>query len=309
MQLYKLPIIACLVVIFGSGCTALNTFPKSARSGDTVALALGSPIDLTRANTTVEFVPDSGGNPVDLTPNVRSIFKLYADKLSEVYEIGSNTGLLIDYAGHEPWITIAVIDLPTNLNIDPNNSLYGTVQFTTPAIYPSVDPGINSTPIPLEILPGMGSPSDFPYQVGDLNQPYGDLTTLEPQPHAAFSPTHPNTLCPCPDYAAIEIKVSMPTNAGIAMTPELMRLVAEDMTLRSESARSVSWGLKGGQELTVMFISPIGKLKYYETRFAITLLPGILFSGAPAVTSIRYFDINGVEVFSGPTIDYQVALK
>lgn len=309
MRLHHFSIIVCLVVTFGSGCTALNTFPKSARSGDTIALALGSPLDLTRTNTTVKFVYDSDGSEVDLTPNIRAIFKLYPDKESNVFDLSGNTNQLVMSSGHAPWVVIAAIDLPSDLNTSATQPLTGTVQFNTTAIYPGFDVHINDTPIPLEILPGVGSPADLPYQVGTLHASQGNLTRLEPDARAVFHPTFPSTLCPCPDYAAIEIKVNLPTSVGTSLTQDFIRVVDEDLTVATRSGRSFTYGLAAnGEDLTVMFISPTGKLKYYESRFAVMLYPTFNFIGTPTVTSIRYFNLNGQEV-TGPSADYQVALK
>ena len=42
------------------GCTAVSTHPLAARPGDTVTLAVGTPEDMTTANTTVYFTPNGG---------------------------------------------------------------------------------------------------------------------------------------------------------------------------------------------------------------------------------------------------------
>ena len=39
-----------------------------------------------RANTSAIFTSDIDGIPVNITPNIRAIFKLYADPASKVYE-------------------------------------------------------------------------------------------------------------------------------------------------------------------------------------------------------------------------------
>lgn len=302
-----------LIVFFGSGCTTLQTFPpRWVKSGDTIALGLGSPLDMTRANTTAKFVYDSDGTEVDLTPNIRAIFKLYPDEESNVFALDANTNQLVLSSGHAPWIVIAAIDLPSDLNTSPTESLAGTVQFSTTATYPDFDMHINDIPIPLEVLPGVGSPADFPYQVGSLMETHGDLTRLEADPRAVFQPTFPSTFCPCPDYAAIEIKVNMPAGIGgspVPLADSLIRVVDEDLTVATRSGRSFTYALAAnGEDLTVMLISPTGKLKYYESRFSVFLWPTFDFIGTPTVTSIRYFDLNGDEV-AGPTTDYQVALK
>ena len=69
-----------LVAIAVAGCAALQPLPHSARPGDTIALAVGSPEGLTRMNTVVTFTPDSDPvNPVDLSSNIVAIFNASPD--------------------------------------------------------------------------------------------------------------------------------------------------------------------------------------------------------------------------------------
>jgi len=290
--------IVCASLLLGAGCTALNPFPRAAKMGDTVALAVGSPIGMTRANTTATFTSDvpgpTFGVPVDITSSIRAIFKLYADKASEVYQSGSNTGILVGSAGHEQWVTIAAIDLPiTGLTVGAGN-----VRFNTTAVYPGVDIHINNVDIPLEILAGTGSRQSFDYQVGNFSVVDGDLGRLEARPRAVFGPAYPSAFCPCPDYGAIEVKVNMPTNFGPTIPPEFVQVIEEDLTVNTASNRNVLYGLNNGEDLTVILTSLTGKLKYYEARFSVALRAAS-FTATPTVTSVRYFDLNGVEI-TGP---------
>jgi hypothetical protein len=276
----------------------LNTFPSAARWGDTVALAVGSPVGMTRANTTATFTSTADNIPRDITANIRAIFKLYADKASEVYENGSNTGTLVGSAGHEQWVTIAVIDLPAftpSLPLGPGN-----VRFNTTAVYPGVDIPINNVDIPLDILAGAGSRQSFDYQVGTFSVVDGNLGRLEARPRAVFGPAYPSVACPCPDYGAIEVKINMPTNFGPALPTPFMQVLEEDLMVNTESNRNLLYGLSNNQQdLTVMLVSMTGKLKYNEARFSVVLRTGASFTGTPTVTSIRYFDLNGSEI-TGP---------
>ena len=306
MHKHSLIVIIMITLLGGYGCTGLSPLPNAGRPGDTVALAVGSPVGMTRANTTATFTSNSGGSPVAL--NIRAIFKLYADKASNVYEDGSNTASLVESAGHEQWVTVVALDLPTSptLPVGP-----GVIQFTTTATYPPIDSHINNVPIPFEILAGQGSSNSFPYQVGSFFVSSGNLARLEALPQAVFSPTLPSAACPCPDYGAIEVKVHMPTNAGISLPEYFVKVIADDMTVKTESSRSVAYGLTNGEDLTVMLTSVTGKLQYYEARFSVALRSGITFSGTPSVTSIRYFDVNGIEKDGpqpAPTGDYNVVM-
>ena len=114
-KLLQLSIIG--LAIFNFGCTALNTFPTAAHPGETIALAVGSADNLTQANiNSVTFTSTNSccTTPLDITNDVRSVFRLYADKTSPVYTDGNTTGTsqIIRTSLHEPWITIMAIDLP-----------------------------------------------------------------------------------------------------------------------------------------------------------------------------------------------------
>ena len=308
-------IISCICVlgILSAGCTALNTFPNAARSGDTITLAVGSPDGMTRANTTATFAPDANLDkipdvtPVDITPSIKSIFKLYADRASSVYQFGSTTGSLTNSAGHEPWLTVVALDLvapdlPLGLPVGP-----GIIQFDTTATYPGIGSHINDVPISIEILPGTGSSANFDYELGIGATETGDLTALEALPRAEFGPEYPSPSCPCPSYGAIEVKVNMPTSFGPVLTSTFMRVLLDDMTPDTGSGRGMSYGLVNGQDLTVMITSLSGALKYQEARFSIVLHSVVSFSGTPTITSIRYFGLDGLEL-SGPVTDYTAAL-
>jgi len=292
-----------LFLLFVSGCTALKTFPNAARSGDTVALAVGSPLNMNRGNTTAIFTSDIDGIPVDLSSNIRSIFKLYADPTSQVFESTANTVNLIESSNHAPWITIAVIDLPQGLSAGP-----GQIQFTTNATYPAIGSHINNLQIPLEILAGTGSASTFDYEFGVGAQLTGDLSILESQTRAVFGPAFPSVACPCPDYAAIEIEINAPTTAT-TLHPTVIRVVAEDLTVQTNSSRSVIHSFSPtGQTIKIVFLSPTGTLKYYEAQFSVVLHSNFTFTSTPTITSINYYDNNGNQV-SGPVSDYSVLMK
>ena len=96
----KFTVLAAIILLLNTGCTALQSFPGAARGGDTVALAIGSPDGMDRTNTTAVYVSQSDPNYVPTSdpdyPGVgttqhalpiRSIFKLYADKSSEQYQV------------------------------------------------------------------------------------------------------------------------------------------------------------------------------------------------------------------------------
>lgn len=75
--------ILSLIILFFllQGCVALNSFPKLARSGGTITLAVGSPDYMTKSNTTVQYISNSDlDNPINLP--IRAILKLRPDNTS-----------------------------------------------------------------------------------------------------------------------------------------------------------------------------------------------------------------------------------
>jgi hypothetical protein len=309
-------------IIFLNGCTAYKVFPYEAKAGDTITLAVGSPDGMTRANTTATFISASDpGNPVDVTANIRAIFKLYADKASSVYQTTMlRTEEIVRTSGHVPWVTIVVIDLPTGLPTGP-----ARIELSTSATYPTIGSHINdlttntqslvadghiAPPIALNILPGTGAPMEFPYELGVGSFFTGDLTSLEPQANAQVRPPF-QTGNPSgwPTYGAVEIKMALQTD--VPLTDSLYRIVVDEMSFYTKSQRSLVTGINGN-ELTVMFISPQGKLQYYEPRFAVVLDQSVNFSAVPfpaTISSIQYYDNNGNPV-SGPlSSEYSVAIN
>ncbi len=293
----------CLLGFLMLSSTALHASPMSIRCGETITFAIGAAKSMTRANTTTTFTSDVDGVSVDLTANVISIFRLYADRASEAYQFGGNTASLADSVGHKPWVTVAVIDLPTDLTVGP-----GQVQFTTTTTYSGQGSHTNNLPISVKILPGTGLPSGFDYEFGIGSQLASDLGQLEAQPRAIFGPAYPSNSCPCPDYGAIEIRANLPTSLGADLDPAFVRVLADTMTAQTGSGRGFVHGLNNGKNLTVMLTSSTGALKYYEARFSVVLHSAVKFTGVPTITSVRYFDANGIEV-SGPVADYAVVMQ
>ncbi|VAW69808.1 hypothetical protein MNBD_GAMMA10-2479 [hydrothermal vent metagenome] len=290
-------------IILLQGCTAVQTFPNVAREGDTISLAVGSPRNMTRANTTAIFT-DADGLSKNITANIRAIFRLYPDPASRVYMPGvSGITNLVDSSGHSPWITVVALDLPSEIASGP-----GEIQFTTSATYPAIGSHINDFPISIMIIEGVGSANSFNYEFGVNSPRTGDLKILESQPKAVFGPVYPDPSCPCPDYAVIEVRVAIPTASGV-LSNKFIRVLAEDLTVKTESGRNVSYSVSGdGSELIVAFTSVEEKLKYYEAQFSVVLHELDSFTDVPIINSIRYFDINGDEV-TGPVAGYSATIE
>lgn len=298
----------CILAMTLSGCIALQTFPQAARGGDTVSLAVGSADGMTRANTTATFVSDSTPNaPINLTPGIRGIFRLYADKASGMFS-DSAISFVVDTSGHEPWVTVMVVDLPQGLPFGA-----GKVHITTTATFPTIGSKIDDVPINLEILPGTGVTSNLSYEFGVGSSRNGNLTQLETLPYALVRPVFPHGTA-WPTYGAIELKLHVPTTEGTALNPPFLRVLVDDMSTSSTSSGLSSvFRHDSNQDLTLMLLSPTGRLRYYEARFSIVPLKNstqsIGFTATPVITSVRYFDING-NVVAGPAIsDFVIQLR
>lgn len=293
---------ASMLVALLSACTAVNTFPQAARGGDTVTLAVGSADGMTTANTTATYVSDVDGSSSNLTPGIRSIFRLYADKTSSLYAVGSTTSNIVTTSGHEPWVTVMVVDLPQGLPVGP-----GKVNIATTATYPTIGSHINDLPLKLEILPGTGAISNLDYEFGKGSSMPGDLSLLESMPHAQVIPVFPHSTS-WPQYGAIEMNLSVPTSTG---TP--VRVVFDDLRVVTPTSISTLYARDSNQDMQVMFLSPKGKLSYYAPRFSLVLVDlegqDDSFLSTPVINSVRYFDTDG-NLVPGPTVtDFNVEMR
>lgn len=289
-----------------SGCTAVNSLPTAARAGDTVTFAVGSPDNMTKTNTTAVYRPNAGGS-VPLT--IKSIVKLYPDPTSQSVADPNNAYWMItNTSGHQPWVSIVVIDLPASGL--PVGS--GVVRFTTTASYPTIADTVNNVPIALEILPGTGSPHPLKYNIGIGATMNGQLRNIEASHQVTVHPAF-YSINSYPTYGAIEITLQFAGGAP----PSSYQLIPEDISPYTFSERVVMQKV-AGDTLTVSYASPTGLLGYYEPRFSIVPLPARALSQAapasmpsapPTVQSVRYFDIDGVLVAGPSTSDYVVEMN
>ena len=296
--------VIAILTMLSVGCTALNTFPTAARPGETVALAVGSPENLTKDNINwVHFTSDAApGSPIDITSNVRSVFRLYADKTSNVYQNAAlvGTSQIIRTSLHEPWVSVMVIDLPEEMSPGvplPTGPGKITINTNPDVDYPSIGSHINNLSIALEILPenqpGDGIASTFEYEFGSCCIQTGNLALLEPQPHALVKSTYSEDPFNLPNYAAIEMKVDFSGTTSTPITDSNIYVVADDMNGYTNSNRQLITGVNN-QILTVIMLSMGEKLKPYEMRYSVVLKPGNSFTGmTPPITNVSYYGIDG----------------
>ncbi len=164
------------------GCTAVNTFPMAARSGDTISVMIGGS-ELARKETIGAVLTDASGGQHDLQALglVRSVFNLRPDGRAEGLHYSDYLDTYISwFFGHEPVQTVLVADLPTglppgiatlavNLNASDNSSGIG-------------DPAR----IKLEVLSGAGAADSFLRKTTQGPTP-ADLLALEPAPYAKLT--------------------------------------------------------------------------------------------------------------------------
>lgn len=341
-----------LLIIFAgylvAGCSALQTFPNTARLGDTVTLALGSHDNLSIDTiSSIKFLYSAGGESPELKPYVQSIFRLYADKKSRAYQPGlAFLESIVEEAGHEPWLNVLVLKIPTSAE-EPTMAT-GTGQFqivttkdplgVSDVIYHGngtpldsfwdepADPTDDVIKIAMELLPGSGAANPLAYEFGGFVNPSGginsgvslpgNLSLLEAHEHAAVLPTFdgdPGTTWPDMTYGAVQINVLLDTVNPLSDASDL-RVVAEDMTVHTGSRRMVGYNLisgPAGNELIVIFLSPEGKLKYYEPRFSIALNTTNNFNSVPTISSVEYYTVDGALLTSGVpgTGDFNVQIR
>ena len=294
-------------LLASTGCTIVHTVPLAARPGDTIIVSVGSPDDLTKANTSLTYTP-SGGSPIALPDSaIRAVFNLYPDKTSSAW-LYSDATLIENESGHGPWTTVLAVDLPggaddTSGIVLPEGP--GTLQVNTTATFSGVIPDVNGVDIALEILPGTGTPSTFDYLgIGNTQLP-GNLSELEPMKKLQFRPAwtgydDTNT------YGAVEVKIGIDTSG---VNADDFYVVVDDKIGATQSRRVHSTWKKTRYELTVYFICPTGEMQYSDVNFSVISkeLQRQFESGEQnvatdvTVNSVTWYDVNGA-VASGPAI-------
>jgi len=298
MKLLKIFLSFYLVINVLSGCVAYNAMPVAARPGDTITLGIGSADGISTSNTTVTYLPDAG-SPVPLTDF--HVFKLYPDKTSSTLANPANsTWEITATSGHEPWLTVMAINLPTT-GLVPGA---GVVEISTTADYPTISNHVNDVPISLEILAGTGSPHPLEYNIGLGASATGKFSSLERTHQVIVKPPF-DELATWPTYGAIEVTLRF---AADGAPPSSFQIVSDDISLYTGSDRNVIHKVSG-DELIVSYISPTGLLNYYEPRFSVVPLkakplstppPLTMPSEPPTVKSVVYYDVDGV-VATGPS--------
>ena len=298
------------------GCVAVQPFPTAARAGDTITLAIGSVDGATRANTTVTYYPTSPAfTPVTLTANVRSIFNLYPDPTSPAWSDNSS-GMLSWSGGHGPWQTIMVLDLPATLS--PGLG-YIKVQLGTAAVSPAISKNVSDVNIALEILPGTGTSNAFDYlaYAGASIPTHGNLSKLEPNNQLVIKPS--STMASSTDYfSAVELKLNVPfrmkttglppSKTGNDLPNFSVIMDRSDLADYYNNTLRIS---REGDTITVLLTSPYEGIALAQLRFSVVIYEAAAYDfwGTPSVTSVNYFNGDGVLIATSPIPDLKRILR
>ncbi len=187
-----------ILSIIISGCTGQQTFGTAARAGDTIAMALGYQLELTRQDVEVS-ITDSLSNTTVYPPGnpaVRALYQSYPDPISNLI-VGGETGqngiggslagvatTLIDASitgGSKDYSqTFMLLDLPAGMQAG-TATITLTDPLGSPIVKPTVAGGVID-PMDIEIVVGSGSPNTFQTQ-DNIILIDGYLKAMERSPH------------------------------------------------------------------------------------------------------------------------------
>lgn len=294
--------VTCVLVAI-QGCVAIQSFPTAARSGETITVAIGSQDGLTKDNIQLLFYPQGISTPIDLTPNIRSVLKIFPDKTSRAWINNMSTQLMNGFVGHGARQNILVIDLPQL----PTGMGYLNVSFEPGVIKPnpSAIQDAEGFDIGIEILTGTSANNTFDYMMNPGNQAVGNLSILEPMPQVVmrydFSPGYYNFQSGAKLSAAeYKIKVPISTDAS-TLTAEDIVVVFDERANYGNKQIQTSWSNEG--DVVTVNIDMPANLNLFEAtlRFSILIDSSnngyqIDKTGTPVLISHRLFDKHGQEI-------------
>jgi hypothetical protein len=311
----KISIALIPVLLLSEGCTNLSSFPNAARAGDTVVLGMGSQDRVTKGNTQVFYTSDTApSTPIPISnTNIRAYIQLYGDKTSQAFSPNLATAAdNFKFLHHETWETVAVIDLPLGLPVDTGKVTFVTTLPQLTPLEPTIlsnYPDLNTVDVALEITGTGGTPNPFDYATTSGGALTGNLDRLRPQRQALIKP-------PVEDagslwtttFGAVELVVDLSnaTDSTGTLTENSLRIVAQDVSMFTKSKAQMTWSLNN-TDLKVIYISTTGNLQYYEPRFSIVGETAD-FPIPPTVTSVAYYDVNGVSTTGPAKTDYAVSV-
>lgn len=314
----------CSIVLSVTSCVSIRAFPVSAQAGDTVTFAIGSLDNVKKSNTTLRYYSDSDpDNPIDLTPNIRSIIRLYPDKTSASYweKPGGVNGIdiidtAINVSSHGPWQSVAIVDLPTTLPAGP-----GRIRFNLgdDVVYPASITKVDNVNIALNILAHddgsamVGEEHDFEFRKFDFSAAtsVGDLNRLEAMKQVVVK-FDPGSHVPSPISAAeyvlnFSVLDQFGNDITASLTSDDFAVVLDDMPDNIAGQVGLNWN-KTNSTFSVYLTSPAKQIGAHYVRFSILIsnlqeaqLNGWSIADDSAVLqTVKYYDFDGTEIV-GPT--------
>lgn len=281
-----------------SGCTAVNTFPLAARSGDTISVMIGGS-EKARKNTVAVTLTDAAGGVWDLQAlgRVRSVFNLRADGRANGMHYSPYLDSFISWSnGHEPVQTVLVADLPMGLS--PGNATLTVRLNATDNSSGASDP----TNIGVEILPGTGSSNNFARKSGGGGTVLADLQALEPAPHAKLTFGTGTIIGAASLVIDVDQSVVNMDDLNVYVPESAVRGSFVSAGAFGDKQRMVYWR-QDGDRLYIDILAPQG----IDSRFlqAFVMHPRGL-SGSPgfALVSAAVYDINGQPLSVTPQLAY-----
>jgi hypothetical protein len=222
-------LVAPLTII---GCASQQPLSSYARTGDTVMVSLGGTdtnalVPVLRKENITATITDSANNAYPI--KVRNVFRVFSDPTSK-YGYSSPKNFNLNEAELEEWVPsnmglwMAVVDL-----VDPNSGQLlplatgpGKLSIASPELAPWIDysgfgwswSNGNLTVIPIEILPGTGSPNPLNHMQPVSHFP---LDSLEPNPQIevrAYVPDQFSTIVGGGTFVFRYVTADFGTSAG-----------------------------------------------------------------------------------------------
>jgi hypothetical protein len=282
-----------------SACTGVNTFPMTARAGDTVSVMVGG-TEQARKETISASLKDAYGQTWDLKSLglVRSVFNLRMDGRASGLHYSSYLDLNISWLlGHEPLQTVMVADIPSGAA--PGPAALTISLNTTDNSSGAADPFT----VKMDIISGTGRSDTFLRQDGSVNGSPADLSKLEPAPHAKIVFGSGSTSIGAASLVIDFDETVLNSNDINVYVPEAtVRDPYATPSAFGETQRMVYWR-QDGLRLYVDVVAPQGISSRYLQVFVIHP-KGLSRSPNFSLVSTKVYDVNGNAMTLQPVLQY-----